>query len=216
MESWVPERVIYTTKDAVVFNTESLFHYYMDKDYREYVNCVDMILIDGIGLKLVLLLFGCRVKRYNGPDFLKDTLQNTPMPIYIFGGPKNRATAKYGEIKVELPFSDNLLLLSNKIAAYINQNIKSECLVFLSLGLPKQEKTALLLRKNYPKQRIKILPVGAAVDYVYGVKARSSKFWRIIGLEWLPRLIREPRMIKRVFLSIMGIIYFCIDYRCDA
>jgi N-acetylglucosaminyldiphosphoundecaprenol N-acetyl-beta-D-mannosaminyltransferase len=39
-----------------------------------------------------------------------------------------------------------------------------------------------------------IAAIGAVFDYA-GTKKRSSDFWIKIGLEWLPRFLKEPRRL---------------------
>ena len=211
MELWTAKNMDTMTGDVVVFNTESLFHYYTDEMYRNFVNSVDTILIDGIGLKIALLMFGLKVKRYNGPDFLRDVLDNSMLPKYIYGGQIENYNASNGEVLVDLPFSQNVDFLSEQIKTHVEHYTNEKSLIILSLGLPKQEKVASLLRRKLKNRNIRILPVGAAVDYTYGIKVRSSVFWRVIGLEWLPRLIREPRMLKRLALSVLGLVYLISD-----
>ncbi|MBU4184796.1 MAG: WecB/TagA/CpsF family glycosyltransferase [Proteobacteria bacterium] len=37
--------------------------------------------------------------------------------------------------------------------------------------------------------------IGAVFDFYAGTKKRSSDFWITIGLEWLPRLLKEPKRL---------------------
>jgi len=47
-----------------------------------------------------------------------------------------------------------------------------------------------------------ICPVGAVFDFYAGTVRRSGEFWIRMGLEWLPRLLREPkRLWRRNFIS---------------
>jgi len=40
-----------------------------------------------------------------------------------------------------------------------------------------------------------IAAIGAVFDFHAGTKKRSSDFWIKIGLEWLPRFLKEPRRL---------------------
>ena len=40
-----------------------------------------------------------------------------------------------------------------------------------------------------------IVAIGTVFDFYAGTKKRSSDFWIKIGLEWLPRFLKEPRRL---------------------
>jgi N-acetylglucosaminyldiphosphoundecaprenol N-acetyl-beta-D-mannosaminyltransferase len=65
---------------------------------------------------------------------------------------------------------------------------------------PKQEKW-VFANKDLLDATV-ITSIGAVFDFYAGTVKRSSPFWIKIGLEWLPRLVREPkRLWKRNFIS---------------
>jgi N-acetylglucosaminyldiphosphoundecaprenol N-acetyl-beta-D-mannosaminyltransferase len=70
---------------------------------------------------------------------------------------------------------------------------------------PKQEKW---IYQNRDKLQVPFIgAIGAVFDYYSGTKQRASVFWQRLGLEWLPRFIREPkRLWRRYFISLP--IYF--------
>jgi N-acetylglucosaminyldiphosphoundecaprenol N-acetyl-beta-D-mannosaminyltransferase len=61
---------------------------------------------------------------------------------------------------------------------------------------PKQEKWVFEHKK---KLNAKVIcSIGAVFDFYAGTVKRPNKIWRNLGLEWLGRLLREPkRMWKR-------------------
>lgn len=70
-------------------------------------------------------------------------------------------------------------------------------IVFISLGSPKQEIFSYQLSKLVKKSLI-IIPVGAAFDFIAGIKKQASKWISDLGFEWLYRLIFEKkRLLKR-------------------
>lgn len=67
--------------------------------------------------------------------------------------------------------------------------------VFCSLGSPMQEEW---LSKNLAKSKAKVgIGLGASLDFIAGVQKRAPLFIRKIGFEWLYRLLRQPKRIKR-------------------
>ena len=65
---------------------------------------------------------------------------------------------------------------------------------------PKQEKW---VHQHRDKLNVPLIcPVGAVFDFYAGTVQRSGEFWIRMGLEWLPRLLREPkRLWKSNFVS---------------
>jgi N-acetylglucosaminyldiphosphoundecaprenol N-acetyl-beta-D-mannosaminyltransferase len=204
---------------VVIFNTESIYHFYHNIEYKNYVDQCTHIAIDGIGVKIILQLFGCKISRFHGPDFLNCLLnQKDHISLVTAGGStKNNQLVQEGLLEkyIELPYTNNLdeimMVLSQAILASPFRHPENIGLL-ISLGLPKQE----LIASKFIAHRIKepsrvfdnitIIPIGAAIDFLTGAKKRSSKIWQLTGTEWLPRLIREPRMFPRIIKSILGII----------
>jgi N-acetylglucosaminyldiphosphoundecaprenol N-acetyl-beta-D-mannosaminyltransferase len=67
-------------------------------------------------------------------------------------------------------------------------------LLFVSLGCPKQEFWMAAHRDRLP---CVMLGVGAAFDYHAGTLSRAPAWMRRCGLEWLYRLLHEPRRLWR-------------------
>lgn len=77
------------------------------------------------------------------------------------------------------------------MAARIRESGAQLCLV--SLGAPKQELLADALAAHCPS--VGFLCVGAALDFIAGRARRAPAWMRGSGLEWLWRLVREPRRL---------------------
>ena len=85
---------------------------------------------------------------------------------------------------------------SKKICAIIN-NSGAQLLV-LGLGAPKQE---LWVTKYAPQISVKVaLCVGATIDFLAGEKARAPMWMRKLGLEWLHRMLSEPKRLAKRYL----------------
>lgn len=67
------------------------------------------------------------------------------------------------------------------------------------LGAPKQERWIATYRDQLPSIDI-FMAVGAAVDFEAGCKPRAPKFVSELGLEWLYRLLCEPKRLWRRYL----------------
>jgi N-acetylglucosaminyldiphosphoundecaprenol N-acetyl-beta-D-mannosaminyltransferase len=67
--------------------------------------------------------------------------------------------------------------------------------LFVGMTAPKQEKW---VDANKHRLKVKnIASIGAVFDFYAGNVKRSSPFWISLGLEWLPRFLKEPRRLAR-------------------
>ncbi|MBE3570325.1 MAG: WecB/TagA/CpsF family glycosyltransferase, partial [Bacillales bacterium] len=75
-------------------------------------------------------------------------------------------------------------------------NNSKAVLLFVALGSPKQE---LWIREHMNElKHVKVFQgVGGSFDVYSGMVKRAPAFFRKAGLEWLYRLIKEPKRIKR-------------------
>jgi exopolysaccharide biosynthesis WecB/TagA/CpsF family protein len=78
-------------------------------------------------------------------------------------------------------------------AAAILHQIKAQgpCLCFLALGAPKQETLALRGRTLAPQAGF--ASVGAGLDFLGGHQLRAPVWMRAVALEWLWRMLGDPR-----------------------
>jgi len=68
----------------------------------------------------------------------------------------------------------------------------------VALGMPKQERWIALQREVLERMGVRLaIGVGGALDFVSGQVPRAPALWRRLGLEWLYRLLRQPRLRLR-------------------
>jgi len=84
-------------------------------------------------------------------------------------------------------------------------------LIFVALGSPKQEVFLYNIFQdiNKLKEKIAIIEIGAAFDFISGVKPQAPKIIGDYGLEWLFRLIHEPRRLWKRYV-IDGLIFIAL------
>ena len=212
---------------TAVFNTESAWHFFNNRAYRDYIYSCTNIAIDGIGLKLALQLRGLSVERFHGPNLceklIASKLHYGNTILVVGGNEKNRKLVEYGEIEGYFPLpkmsdeGDFSSCLDELL--YFLKSFKGRKVIFISLGLPKQElfskwlHNSILTDPSITDKEIVLIPVGAAVDFISGHKTRSGKIWQNLGLEWLPRLVREPRMLVRILRSMVAMIAVILGFK---
>jgi len=103
---------------------------------------------------------------------------------------------------VVVPGSSAVIDNPAQAAETLARAIPERCVVLVALGVPKQELLIRELRQRVPHAAIYV-GVGGAIDYLAGEAVYPPAFLRRLGLEWLFRLIMEPRKrLKRQFTSL--------------
>lgn len=89
--------------------------------------------------------------------------------------------------------------VENKQAVFNKIETLHPDVVLVALGIPQQE---LLIYNNLDKFNKGIfVGVGGSFDVLSGTKKRAPKIFRKLYLEWLYRIMREPKRLKRFFSS---------------
>ena len=70
---------------------------------------------------------------------------------------------------------------------------------FLALGSPQQELIAFRLKERGVARGLSLC-IGAAVNFLTGVEKRAPLFMQQLGLEWLYRLLQNPRRLAGRYL----------------
>lgn len=80
--------------------------------------------------------------------------------------------------------------------------------VLVGVGAPKQEKWIIKYRNRMPNVDI-FMALGATIDFEAGTLKRAPIIWQKCGMEWLYRVIKEPkRLFKRYFIDDMQFFYY--------
>ncbi len=189
-----------------------------DTEFKRILNNSTLALPDGVGIVWAARKLGADIKeRVTGADFLQvlaEIAQKNNKKMALIGGDDGvaqRAAEKLGAKGFDcskinegnIQISENLL---NEI-----KNFAPE-IIAVGLGQGKQEKFIVKLLPLVPSLKIAI-GVGGAIDYLSGAKCRAPKWMRKNGLEWLGRLILEPRRLPRIInAAIVFPLKFIIDY----
>lgn len=83
-----------------------------------------------------------------------------------------------------------------------NINQAKPKILFVAFGQIKQEKWIFYNLDKLPSVKL-AMGVGGAFDYISGNIKRAPKILQTLGLEWLYRLIQEPRRWKRIFKAVI-------------
>ena len=186
----------------------------IDTRFYNILNNAELIFNDSYGIILASRITGQGIPpRNTPPDWINELSElciNNKFTMYFLGGKDgvsrkaaDKLIEKYPELCIlgaEHGYynKSKTSIENNELIKRINKN-KPDILV-VGFGMPLQE---FWIDENYKYIDAKIfLPVGAFFDYVSESKNRSPKWITSNGLEWVARLIAEPkRMWKRYILG---------------
>lgn len=168
-----------------------------DEEFKNILNSADFCLCEGRGVWLVARFLKKPIKEpINGVDLI----YNLKGRIFLLGGKEEiikKTAEKLGDSVVGFEHGYQDL---DKVIEKINK-VKPEILL-AGLGSPKQEKWIYCNFKKMPSVKVAI-GVGGAFDFISGRIKRAPKFFQKMGLEWLWRLILQPRRIKRIYNGVI-------------
>ena len=163
------------------------------------------IIPDGIAIVKGAKHFKIEVKeRITGCDTaikLLELANQKKKTIYLFGAKEEVVERlvevikkNYSKIKI-LGFSNGYVEDKDKVFSEIVKLEPDICLV--ALGIPMQEK---LIMKYISKVKKGIyMGVGGTFDVLSGYKKRAPKIFIKLNLEWLYRIVTEPKRLKRFY-----------------
>jgi N-acetylglucosaminyldiphosphoundecaprenol N-acetyl-beta-D-mannosaminyltransferase len=181
-----------------------------NRAYRRVMDDADLVTPDGMPLVWGLGLLGVRgATRVYGPDLTPILCQRAAaagIPVGFYGStPEVLAdlTANLGRsspgLRIAYTSSPPFKPQTSEEAAAGRERIDRSGvrLLFVGLGTPKQE---LWMAANSGALRVVMVGVGAAFDFIAGHKRQAPDLMQRLGLEWLFRLVNEPRRLWRRYL----------------
>jgi N-acetylglucosaminyldiphosphoundecaprenol N-acetyl-beta-D-mannosaminyltransferase len=174
-------------------------------EFREVVNGADLVTPDGMPLVWALRLFGLSdATQVRGPSLTLDILKRAAaenVPVGFYGGTPEVlkllveiCQRRFPGLRIVYAYAPPFRALSSEEDATIVQemNASGAAILFVGLGCPKQERWMALHRGLV---NAVMLGVGAAFDFLSGVKPEAPGWMQRAGLEWLFRLATEPRRL---------------------
>ena len=175
-----------------------------DPALKNAVSSAELVLPDGIGIVYGAKILQRPLKgKVAGIDFaskLMGTLAEAGKSVFLFGakpGVAEKAAQNLKEKHKGLVFTgtaDGYYKDDGPIIKRINETKPDFLLV--CLGAPKQE---LWMAANKDKLDVGLMAgLGGSLDVYAGTVQRAPKSWQKMHLEWLFRLVKEPRRITRM------------------
>ena len=210
-----------SSKSIAVCNTNTLVRSYRDDSLQNKINSFDIRVPDGFPVaKASSILYKNNQKRVDGYNIFHETIKKgleSNLSHYFFGSNEETIKKLKSSLLGKYP---NINILGHRCPPILNfkdltnQDLISDLkeknadIVWVSLGFPKQEEFIDLLLKNN-NINSNFAGVGAVFEWSAGTKIKAPEFIANIGLEWIFRLVQEPRrLFKRYFVdNFLFIIY---------
>lgn len=185
-----------------------------DEEYRKVQNAAFLALPDGSPLALVQRLRGFKeAEQVAGPDLMPGiwkATENTNISHFFYGSSQQTIDAlkknlekKYPGLKIagmeSPPFRPLTEEEDREAVRRINESGAS--IVWVGLGAPKQENWMYAHRERV---NALMLGVGAGFDFHAGTVKRAPGWMRRHYLEWLYRLMQDPRRLWKRYVETNG------------
>jgi N-acetylglucosaminyldiphosphoundecaprenol N-acetyl-beta-D-mannosaminyltransferase len=209
MESWMSDRTrCHTVAPTGMHGIVEAQH---DPSFKKILNSTDAVVPDGMPLVWLGRRKGHYLpRRVYGPDLLLEFCERTAERRYrhfFYGGeptvPEQLADAlkrRFPTIDVCGTFSPPTRPLAPEEDKEIMSMISRAApdVLWVGLGTPKQERW---MHEHRDQLHVPVVvSVGAAFDFLSGRRKQAPVWMREHGLEWLFRLLQEPRRLWRRYL----------------
>lgn len=175
-----------------------------DAALRAALSGAELVLADGVGITKAAAMLGTPLKsRVPGIDFASNVISRLAErggSVYLLGAKPLVAEAAAEKLSQTYPgiviagtndgyFTDDAPVIEKINAA-------SPDFLMVCLGSPKQE---LWMSANAGRLSCGLMAgLGGSLDVLAGNVQRAPETWRRLGLEWLYRVIKEPKRLGRV------------------
>lgn len=88
-------------------------------------------------------------------------------------------------------------------------------LLLVAYGAPRQDLWIDAHRAQMPSVRV-AMGVGGTLDFLAGTQKRAPRVFQKLGLEWLWRLVKEPRRWKRILIATLVFPWMMLRHRRHA
>ena len=205
---------------VITINPEMFKEMEHNQEFKQIIEEAEMVIPDGIGIKIALKLKGQDCTRIAGIDFARKLLEECAKNghnVAIIGAKEEVITKAVENLKNEIS-GLNIVYFHN---GYFNDNNaiyqdladRNAKLILVALGSPKQEFFIYNAKKIL--QNCLMVGIGGSLDVWSGQVKRAPKIWQKLGLEWLYRTLSQPERFKRIFPALPLFLIKVITYKKD-
>jgi N-acetylglucosaminyldiphosphoundecaprenol N-acetyl-beta-D-mannosaminyltransferase len=172
-----------------------------------------------------LNLYSVFTEKISGSDLIYDVLDlahKKKSRVYLLGGEgavpekvQDYIENTYSRIHITGTYSKKISL-NDKVLFQQVLETQSD-IILIALSYPKQEIFASQLKQYFINNDHKgiIMCIGGTFDFLAGSQKRAPKWMQKLGLEWLYRLIQEPKRIRRIYKATIEYILLISNYKSN-
>ena len=187
-------------------NPEKNFSVPRDPNLHKVFRDADLLIPDGIGVVMAArILYRVGLSRVPGVEMMDEICRLSAQKgyrVFIYGA-KEEVSAKSVEVlqkrypSLEIVGRANGFVPAEEMPKLIEQiNASGAQVLFLALGSPRQENWFATYANQLCTVRV-CQGIGGTLDTIAGTVKRAPEFWCNMNLEWLYRLMSEPKRIAR-------------------
>lgn len=197
-------------KYICVSNVHTTVTGYEEADYRNIQNTAALALPDGKPLSLYSKKHGFpEAERVTGPDLMGELFaRDNGLRHYFYGGKEETIQVLSEKLPREYPALQIAGMVSPPFRPLTEEEDERELqkmndakadIIWIGLGAPKQER---YMYEHRGKVNGVMIGVGAGFDYYAGTIKRAPMWMQKLSLEWLYRLMQDPkRLFRRYFAT---------------
>lgn len=201
---------------CVTPNAEIVYEAVQDPEFRELLNGAALVLPDGAGVILGAKILGTPLKeKVAGIEFgeaVCKLLSENGGKVYLLGGKPGIAEQAGRNLVKKYPglnvcgTADGYFKEEGPVIEKINA--AEPDVLFVCLGAPKQEK---FMKNHFDELNATLmLGLGGSLDGYAGVAQRAPQWMIDLSLEWLYRLVKDPKRIGRM-MRLPKFVLLCLD-----
>lgn len=193
----------------VTINPEMIEYGLKTPEFAAILNNADLVIPDGVGVKIGLKIKGVNAPRIAGIEFSHKLIEQCAKSNSSGGGVSVGLIGAKPHI-IEKAAENLKAEFENLNITYIQDGYFKDCeavladlkekapqFLLVALGSPKQEEFIVEARKLLPQSLM--IGVGGSFDVWSGEVQRAPEIYQKLGLEWLYRTVKEPFRLKRIF-----------------
>ncbi len=203
---------------VVTINPEMFEYASKNPDFANIIKEAEMVIPDGVGVKIALKINGYNVSRIPGIDFAKKLLEESAInniPVAIIGAKEDVISKAVENLQKEISGLNIVYYhngyFDNDQDIYNELNTKSPKLILVAMGSPRQEQF-IYNAKQVLKPAL-MIGIGGSLDVWSGMIKRAPKIFQILGMEWFYRTITQPSRLKRIFPTLPLFIIKAFNYK---
>jgi N-acetylglucosaminyldiphosphoundecaprenol N-acetyl-beta-D-mannosaminyltransferase len=193
-----------------VATVNNVIEAYDDPSYAAIIEAADLVTPDGMPLVWGLRSLGVpSATRVYGPDLMPvvcELAAERGIPVGFYGGSEDvlgalrvKLAQRFPGLRIAYCSSPPFRQLTPEEERRTVEDLdrSGARILFVGLGTPKQERW---MAAHKHEASAVMVGVGAAFDFLAGKKRQAPRLLQRLGLEWLHRLVHEPRRLWRRYL----------------